>query len=158
MLEPLVLVMLEPDEPFIFCFSIERIIVSDSELELVVEDKTLDRIKNHVNRHKLAYSVGVVVVIAGVSYYIGTRMNSSRTLSPSILGINNKLDQSVVILADRSGPPSWRIYWVEANKEFNSQRELALLTGLSETHISKLLNGKRNPIDGFTLVRRGLAG
>lgn len=113
--------------------------------------------KAHVKRHKVAYSVGAVVVVAGVSYYVGTRVGCSRTLSPSIVGINNKLDQSVTILADRSGAPSWRIYWVEANREFNSQRELALFTGLSETHISKLMNGKRKAINGLTLVRRGLA-
>lgn len=131
--------------------------MSSVELEPIVEETTLTRIKAHVKRHQVAYSVGGIVVIAGVSYYVGTRMGSSRTLSPSIFGINNKMNQKVIVEAGRQGPPSWIIYWVEADREFDSQRELARLLGLSETHISKLLNGKRNPVDGLTLVRRGLA-
>ena len=72
----------------------------------------LDRVKAHVGRHKVAYSMGTVVVVAGVAYYVGTLAGSSRTLSPSISGvisINNKLDQTVIKLVDRPGPPSWVI-------------------------------------------------
>lgn len=36
----------------------------------------LDRVKAHVGRHKVAYSLGTVVVIAGVAYYVGVRAGS----------------------------------------------------------------------------------
>ena len=116
-----------------------------------------EEVKAHVGRHKVVYSAGTVIVIAGVAYCIGVRAGSSHTLCPSIFGINNKLDQTVINLVNRPGPPSWVTYWVEKDLEFMSQEAVSEATGLSTSHISKQLNGKRPPVPGVTLIRRGLA-
>lgn len=120
----------------------------------------MEEIKAHVKKNKNAYIVGGCgIVFSGVVYYFGARSGSPRVLSPkaSIFGINNKLDQKVIQIVDRSGPPSWITYWIEQDLEFDSQRLVSAATGLSESHISKQLNGKRIPVDGVTLVRKGLA-
>ena len=119
----------------------------------------LDKIKAHIGQHKVIYSVGTIVVIAGVSYYIGVRVGSPRILSPtsSIFGINNKLDQRVTTLVDRSGPPSWKTFCYETGEEFNSQRAMARAHDILEQDLSMHLNGLLNNVNGKHYGRSGLA-
>jgi hypothetical protein len=117
----------------------------------------LDKVKAHIGRHKVAYSFGTVVVVAGVSYYVGTRVGSPKVFSNSIVGINNKLDQRVVQLVDRKGPPSWIVRCVETNEEFVSQGKTAIAHGLRESDLRAHLNGMLDSVNGKHYVRLGLA-
>ena len=131
--------------------------MSEAEHEITV-NKTFKKISDHVKQHKIAYSIGTIIVISGVAYYVGTRVGPSRTLSPSItFGINSKLDQRVITLVDRSGPPSWKVFCVETGEELNSQRAMARAHGILEQELSMHLNGLLNEVNGKHYVRRGLA-
>ena len=119
-----------------------------------------EEVKAHVGRHKVAYSVGTVVVVAGVAYYIGVRAGSSKTLSPSasiVGGINYKIDQKVITLVDRQGPPSWVIGQVGTDLEWNSQRETAISEGIRESDLRAHLNGLIKHVNGKQYFRKGLA-
>jgi hypothetical protein len=116
-----------------------------------------DRVKAHVGRHKVVYSVGGVIVVAGIAYYVGTRVGATRILSPSIVGDNNKLNQKIITLVNRQGPPSWKIYCIETGEELNSQRAMALVHKISESDLSQHLNGLHEHVNGKHYVRRGLA-
>lgn len=116
-----------------------------------------DKVKAHVKRHKIVYSIGTVVVIAGVSYYIGTRVGATRILSPSIVGNHNKLDQRVITIVNRKGPPSWIVYCVETGEEFDSQRLMALAHKIRERDLRAHLNGLLENVNGKHYVRKGLA-
>lgn len=117
----------------------------------------LEKIKAHVGRHKVAYTAGTVVVIAGVSFYIGTRVGCSNTLSPSIFGINNKLNQQVITLVDRKGPPSWVIGKVGTDLEWNSMEATAIAEGLRLRELRAHLNGLLDNVNGARYFRKGLA-
>lgn len=116
-----------------------------------------DKVKMHVGRHKVLYSAGTIFVISGVSYYIGLRSGSTDILSPSVVGINNKLDQSVITLIDRSGPPSWVTYCVETGEEWLSQRSAAIAEGIRMSDLSSHLNFGTELANGKHYGRRGLA-
>ena len=122
----------------------------------------LDKVKEHVGRHKVAYSLGTIVVIAGVSYWVGVRTGSSFTLSElsnkgTVVGINNKMNQTVVQLVDRSGPPSWVIRCIETGEETLSQHEMASLHGLRVSDLRAHLNGYLDSVNDKHYVRLGLA-
>jgi hypothetical protein len=116
-----------------------------------------DKVKEHVGRHKVAYSVGTVVVIAGVAYYFGVRNGSSKVVSNSIIGNNNKLDQSVTHLVERSGPPSWVIGKIGTDEDWLSQGKAALAEGIRESDLRAQLNGKLDNVNGERYFRKGLA-
>ena len=119
----------------------------------------IEKIKAHIGRHKVVYSIGTGVVIAGVGYYIGVRVGSSKALSltASIVGDNNKLDQRVIHLAERSGPPSWEILCRETGEKLNSQRAMAHAHRISEVDLSQHLNGFLDDVKGRHYVRTGLS-
>ena len=123
----------------------------------------LDTVKTHVRKHKRAYSIGTVVVIAGVAYYIGTRTGPPRVAlnvlsnKGSIFGINNKLDQRVITLVDRPGPPSWIIGKVGTNEEWSSQGLTAAANQIRESDLRAHLNGLLDNVNGERYYRKGLA-
>jgi hypothetical protein len=128
-------------------------------MEIVINVPFVDKIGVHLKKHKTKYFVGTgVIVVAGIAYYIGTRNGSSRLLSPnaSIFGINNKMDQTVIQLAERSGPPSWKTFCWETGEEVNSQRAMAYLHRISEHDLSDHLNGHLENVGGKHYGRRGL--
>lgn len=119
----------------------------------------VDKVKAHICKHKVAYSVGTIVVISGIAYYIGYRSGSTHVFSPnaSIFGINCKLDQKVIAIADRQGPPSWIIGKVGSDLEWQSQRSTAISEGLREADLSAHLNGLLPEVNGARYFRKGLA-
>ena len=119
-----------------------------------------DKVKAHVGRHKVAYTAGTVVVVAGVSFYIGVRLGSARISldnSATLVGINSKLNHTVNVLVERPGPPSWMIRCIETGEEFLSQRSAAFAHGISPVDLSSHLNGYLENVNGKHYVRTGLA-
>ena len=118
-----------------------------------------DKVKEHVGRHKVAYTAGAMVVVSGASFYVGARVGSpiAFTQKGTIVGINNKLYQTVVVLVNRQGPPSWMIRCVETGEEFLSQRSAAFTHNLTERELSRHLNGMLESVGGKHYIRTGLA-
>lgn len=117
----------------------------------------LGEVKAHVGRHKVVYSVGAVVVIAGIAYYIGFRVGTPKIVNNSIIGNNNKLDQSVITLVDRRGPPSWVIGKAGTDEDWLSMDATAIAEGLRLRDLRAHLNGRLDSVNGERYFRKGLA-
>jgi hypothetical protein len=113
------------------------------------------RIKEHVQRHKTAYLIGAGVAIAGLTYLV-TRKTIIGQGNVSVRALNllsNKPNIITVIESGRQGPPSWVVRCLETDEVFTSQRGAAILKGITETHISKHLNGALENAGGFHFER-----
>jgi hypothetical protein len=143
----------------LFCFSIERIIVPTVEHRINFDD-AFQGIKAHVKRHKVAYTVGGVVVIAGVCFYAGRRVGSSRQIVDSYkLQINSPTTNNVCQLlvdADRKGPAAYIVRKKGTNQAWIGQTNAALANGHSPAAMSQHLNGKRPHVSGEEFERIGL--
>lgn len=122
------------------------------------------RIKTHIKKHKVVYSFASGgIVFAGITGII-MRGVASRHISGGISvaanrGISVVADRSVVtsnvsfISSRRKGSPSWVIRCLENGLIYSSQRKAALAMGLSESEISKQLNGLTENVRGYRFER-----
>ena len=129
------------------------------------------KIRKHLRKHKEAYIVGGVGL--GLAYFTWYIMRDhSRLISSSVTGTaghsvtvtgksvefkNNTLNMVSYISAERSGPPSWVVRCIETGQVYTSQRAAALSMEISETNISKHLNGLQETAQGFTFERLCMA-
>jgi len=127
-------------------------------------------VKAHVKRHQVAYSVGAVIVVAGITYYIvrssiaqrGIRegLNAQRGLTntASYFSFGNKQTINITTVLDREGRghPGWPVRNLEFKKVFFSQREAANTFDISEGILSLHLQGKLPDAGGLHFERVNL--
>lgn len=117
----------------------------------------VNRFKAHVGRHKTAYIVGSLVVVAGVTYLV-TRKLSSGTANDNVNVrafnfLSNHPSIVTVIENGRQGPPSWVVRCLETGEIFTSQRMAALLNGINQSDLSQHLNGLHENVKGLHFDR-----
>jgi hypothetical protein len=126
-------------------------------------DKVFDGVTNHVKRHKVAYSFGAGVAIVGVTCLVTRGISFRGGLGVSELqsGLSNAvsfernatLNNVSFIFSNRQGPPSWVVRCLETKEIFSSQWLAAQQKGLSQSHLSSHLNGKRDHVNGLHFER-----
>jgi hypothetical protein len=145
-----------------------------------VEEDVFDDIKTHFEKYKAAYIVGGISVgifsVAGITYLImrdgslGISPSVTGTAGPSVTGTresgviqnivsgkSNTLNAVSYFSANRSGPPSWVVRCKETGEVFTSQHAAALAKGITETNLSKHLNGLQDTAQGFHFERLCMA-
>lgn len=124
----------------------------------------IEKVKEHIKEHKLAYSCAATgFAVAGITFLITRGISSQHigrgTSVTANRGISVVADRSVVtsnvsfISSRRQGAPSWVVRCKETGQIFTSQRSTALEMGLSESELSKHLNGLLDHVRGFTFER-----
>lgn len=135
--------------------------------EILKNGHKYQTLKNHIDRHKVAYSLGSGVAIAGITYVIMKGV----VLQHIDRGISVVADRGISVIADRSvvknnvflissrrqGAPSWVIRCLETGGIFSSQLSAAKEMNLPSSEISKHLNGMMDDVRGFTFERICLA-
>jgi hypothetical protein len=126
-------------------------------------NKRAIRVKEYLQEHKELYiGLGVGVIVAGITYSIMRAQSGSIILRDSIveaqrdsivLGKNATLNQVSYFDSNRQGPASWVVRCVETGLVFTSQRAAALAMDISESNISRQLNGLKNQADGYHFER-----
>jgi hypothetical protein len=130
----------------------------------IVLDNAFKNVKNHFERHKVAYSFGAGLVTMGVIGYVtkgrlGVTFNTpidSDTIIVRPIALFSKQIVTVV-KADRQGPPSWIIECIETGEKTLSQRAMSDLKGLSQSKLSQHLNGAREHVEGLHFRRLAMA-
>jgi tyrosine-protein phosphatase YwqE len=122
-----------------------------------------EAIKEHIAKHKVVYSsLATGVVFAGITALIMRGVakqpissSVTGTAGSSVTGTGKKVVISNVsfISSDRQGPPSWVVRCKETGNIFTSQRAASLAMEISETNISKQLNGLQTSAQGYTFER-----
>lgn len=124
-------------------------------------------VKKHVVEHKVIYSCAATGVVVATFTYIIMRGIAKPSISrdvivttgPSVTGTRNRvvINNVSYISANRQGPPSWIIRCKETGDIFTSQHAAALALGITETNISKHLNGLQEHAQGYTFERLCMA-
>jgi hypothetical protein len=120
----------------------------------------IEKVKNHFAENKAVYvAVGIT---ASVSVILTLSVVGIRGLiiTKPIITVNgngNTTTYAHVALSQRRGHPGYVIRCLETGKVFFSQRHAAAEMGLSQSTISKHLNGTLQSVDGFTFERIGEA-
>lgn len=134
----------------------------------IVLDNVFKNVKSHFERHKVAYSLGAGVAIAGITCLImrGSRLRGGLGISglrggPSntaSLIFKNKQTINVVTVLDREGRghPGWPVRNLETKRIFFSQKEAADAIGVTESLMSAHVQGKFPDIDGLHFERVSL--
>ncbi len=125
----------------------------------------IERIKAHINKHKVVYSCGTTAItVAGITYLIiGGRYavvgNAASdglervTVRPlSFFSHHNNV--VTVIERDGRGHPGYITHCIETGKDFATQGEAARKYGISSTVMSKHINGILENANGFHFERR----
>lgn len=119
-----------------------------------------ERIKRHIKKHRVAYSVGGVVVIAGTFFmlgrYVGMRSGPNAWLNAKKIVIKDNIFL-IRTYVRQQGPPSWIIECIETGDKFVSQAAAAREMGLSKAEISQYFNGNRHNVGGYTFARLAMA-
>jgi hypothetical protein len=146
-----------------FCFPpYERIIVV---VEIKLPNFTTG-IKEHISRHKVAYSFGSGFIVAGITFCImrgvasqpisrGIAVTAERGIA--VLGKKVVMNNVSYISAHRQGPPSWVVRCLETGHIFSSQNSAALEMGILKSDLSQHLNGVKDHANGFHFERICLA-
>jgi len=139
-------------------------------------DKFRNGIKAHIQEHKVAYSVGTTLVIAGISYALMRRIVTQHisrgipvaagrgipvTVDKSVVinnaspffGTNKTLNHVSYISSRRQGAPSWVIRCLETGDIYPSQLDAAKGMNLPASEISRHLNGSLDHVRGFNFER-----
>jgi hypothetical protein len=131
-------------------------------------DKVFDGVTDHVKRHKVAYSFGAGVAVAGITFLImrstglrggpgisGLRGGPTNTAS---INFSNRSAINIINVLDREGRghPGWPVRNLETKRVFLSQKEAADAFGVTEHLMSGHLRGKFDNIDGFHFERVNL--
>ena len=123
--------------------------------------------KHFKNNQKIYFGIAIGVGVAGITWVIVRRvtaqpisLGTSETTQTgiSVLGQRVVIKDSTLnnvsyISSERSGPPSWVVRCKETDQVFTSQRNAALAMELSQSEISKHLNGVMDDVRGFTFER-----
>jgi len=129
----------------------------------------IEKVKAHVERHKVAYACGATAVVGiGIGAiitclimrdgHIGGTIGTPAQSTIGVLGKSVKIKDSTLntvsyISADRTGPPSWVVRCLETGDVFTSQKAAATAMGLAADHLSNHLNGLRENVGGYHFER-----
>ena len=107
----------------------------------------LKDLEAHILKNKEVYYVCGLIVVAGVSFYIGRRSGKEITLIKNVIsGQGNTLIWSSAM--ERQGPPSYMVHQKGTDNFWLSQHGCALSLDVSDTNISRhIRHGK--PIPGM---------
>lgn len=131
----------------------------------IKERVMLNTVKDHVERHKTAYIIGGVVVIVGAVYIVTRRRYDVRfNYAPSITEMSNKIKLTgnwkpeihanlVKINVNDTGRPGYLVYSVDFDKYFPTQTKTAETFGISNSTLSRHLNGHIPDAKGFHFER-----
>jgi hypothetical protein len=127
----------------------------------------VEKIKKHLQENKTVYIAGAgCLVVAGITFLIMRSSSGSTILRDSIveaqrdsivLGKNATLNQVSYFASERQGPPSWVVRCIETGNVFTSQRSAAFAMEISESNISRQLNGLKDQADGYHFERLCMA-
>lgn len=139
----------------------------DAETPMIKE--RYEKVKKHIQDHKVAYSCAVTgVMVAGITVVImrsnivrgamgdsGVRGAPTNTAS---FTFRNKQTINVTTVLDREGRghPGWPVRNIETKRIFFSQREAADTFDISYSALSGHLNGKFSDVDGLHFERISL--
>lgn len=134
-------------------------------------DDVFKSLKDHVKRHKVDYSFGAGIAVAGIACYImrstialggmdesdalggSTNIASHSFLfhSPQTIHVTTVLDR------DGRGHPGWPVRNLETRQIFFSQREAAKTFDIPEGRLSGHIKGLYPDVDGLHFERINLA-
>jgi hypothetical protein len=130
--------------------------------------KRIKKVKVHLRENKAVYiSAGITIVtIAGITWTI-MRGANAQSISRDVIvtaGRDAIVTRKKIVLhgvsfisSDRQGPPSWVVRCKETGAIFTSQRAAALAMGITESNLSRYLNGLQDSAQGYTFERVCLA-
>lgn len=131
------------------------------EVKVNVEVEGVDDLKTHIRENKRRYLLGVLG-FAGITCLV-MRGVASQPISSSVtgaagsnvIGAGKKVVMRNVsfISSNRQGPPSWVVRCLDTGDIFTSQRSAALALGITETNLSKHLNGLQETAEGLSFER-----
>jgi hypothetical protein len=115
-------------------------------------------IREHVERHKVVYSVGAIVVVAGITYLImkgrtigvassipnGSEMITNRPFT----FFSNRTNIITVLEREGRGHPGFRILCDETGQTWDSQIKAAADAGTHPIYMSKHVRGEMSDIHG----------
>lgn len=127
----------------------------------------IENIKEHVKKHKVKYACGATAVVSvgftclimrgryevarGGTYGPET-IDTSVTMRP-LAFLSQQHNTVEVIARDGRGHPGYIVHCLDTDQFFSSQRMAALYHGISETILSKHLNGKLPDAEGIQFER-----
>jgi hypothetical protein len=113
-------------------------------------------IKEHIERHQKIYWAGSLIVIAGISFYIGRR--NSITLVKNVVSGQGNTVMNIQNWIGRRGGLSYMVGCHQNDSMWMTQHGAALSVGTSDTNMSKHLK-YGEPIPGVdeTFFRVGIA-
>lgn len=141
------------------------------EVSLIDEVKDyVDGVKEHIKRHKVAYSCGVTAVVtAGITCLImkgrhAELLSGSDTAENSVFVrpfnlFSNRCNVNVVNVLEREGRghPGYIVRCLETGTEFFSQKKAASNENVSDAIMSLHLRGKIDDINGYHFERLQVA-
>ena len=122
-------------------------------------------ISAHIEKNKNVYISAVAS--SAITAAVLLMLKQSSTSSPInvdagrdaiVAGRDVVMENVKMISADRQGPPSWVIRNKMTNHVEKSQRRMALHDGVSQSTLSRHLNGLRDHANGMEYERLCLAG
>jgi hypothetical protein len=119
-------------------------------------DKAFEGIASHVKRHKVAYSFGAGIAIAGITCLIigknvkssldtganGSEMTTLHSFFFSLFANNSGHNVVTTVHTGGRGHPGFRVKHPATNLDFDTQGAAARAFHIPETIVSKHLNGK----------------
>ena len=126
---------------------------------------SFERIKNHIKKHKVAYSIGAAVVIAGITYAIMRGRIEARALcracgpeTADTLVTNRPLfsifsGQRDITIRQEIGRPPYLIHDLTDDLWYRSQTRAAQALGASHSTVTRHLQGLRDHVGGHHLER-----
>jgi len=124
-------------------------------------ENAIGNVKAHVKRHKVAYTVGGVVVVVGVAYYVGVRRGSTgavKATNKAYVAIGDQtINITTVIKRDGRGHPGYPVMNLDTKEWWPSAHACAKSEKISETLLAGNLQGKNPHVNGkryswFSLV------
>ena len=121
-----------------------------------------DEIKAHISRHKTAYTIGVIIGVAGITYLImkGRTTSFLRSLDgPDVVTnrpftfFSNRTNIVTVIAREGRGHPGYLIQCKETGDIFSSQAGAASWIGTSTANMSQHISGRFPDVYGLHFER-----
>jgi hypothetical protein len=132
-------------------------------------EKVFDGISNHVKQHKVAYSLGAGIAIAGLTCLIMRSKprpmwggmepmpNAGFANIASHFSSGNKtINITNVLVREGRGHPGWPVQNLETKRVFFSQKQAADAFGIGEGTLSSHLKGKFSDANGLHFERVNL--
>jgi hypothetical protein len=149
---------------FVNLIKLERVRVPTIEHK-VTFDKAFEGVVNHVKRHKVAYSLGAGIAIAGFTCLImkgriealalrgAYGPETADTLVTNRPFFSFSSGQNVINVRNEIGRPSYLIHDHNTDLWYRSQSAAAKALNVSDSRVSNHVNGLLSHVDGHHLER-----